>query len=268
MNKAIQLGELNLVKESQIIFDFIGDETNVDSLISRFKQYFIFGGFKVSEEKEITYSDDYYDTIDGYCKKSSQTLRVRTDFKGYTAIVKKPAKNDLGIQTREEIKIQIPNAEVLSQFKDNSFERLVAKHLPSFVGMKFLHILTISNTRREFVVSKRNYKYAVRFDVFDFALPNSSVKSRKQTELEIKVLNAKDSQDIVDLRDRIAGVFTNLTYLNESKYQRAQGFLRRYQTNPVYKVYKLLSEHVILTMIIMLIGIIGSIASVYGVLFS
>lgn len=267
MNEKIETTKTNLVTGSQIIFDFSGDELRIDSLISRFKEYFMFGGFSVSEEKAISYSDDYYDTADGYCRKSSQTLRIRTNYKGYTAIIKKPAKSDLGIQTRDGVHVPIPNAEVLSKLKSTNFERLIEEHLPSFKGMDLLHVLTISNNRREFIVSKRNSKYVVRFDVFDFGLPNSSVKSRKQTEIEIKVLNVKDTHNVAILRDRIAGVFTNLKYLHDSKYHRAQKFLRRYQTNLVYKLYKLLSEHVILTTIILIIGVVGSVASIYGVVF-
>jgi len=252
--------------ETQIIFTFNERDYSLSSFFSSIKSLFLYGGYKVFKEKSINYTDTYYDSVDGYCIKSQNSLRVRQDHKGYSYVIKRPARNNLGIQNREEVKGPIKDEAELELITRSNFSEILSKYMPSFLGVDFEKSVIISNSRREFSASKNNESYKIRLDTYQYKLPNSKVTSKPNVELEIKVVSTDSDEVIGNLRDDLIGIYPHLKYLHASKFSRAESFVDKYQTSLLHKLYRLTKDHAALAIAITILGTIGSIASIIGLL--
>jgi hypothetical protein len=249
---------------NQIIFTFDEEKYSSDNLFSSVRHLFIYGEYEVSEEKIVQYKDTYYDSIDGDCIKSQITLRVRENHKGYLFIIKRPSGNDLGVQKREKIQGKIKNGDELKQLINSNFHDIFSKHIPQFLDKVFVPVVEILNARKEFTVTKNCESYVVRLDNYQFKLPSSNIKDKKEIELELKVLVPTSAEKANELRDHIKKIYPNLKYLHSSKFSRAEKFIDRYRTNIVHKAFKLLSDNALISLFLIVVGVLGSLASIAG----
>lgn len=142
----IQLGEKTQIK----LFASLQSQ-NIDQLSETIQGIFGLGAYNVTPETQKNITDDYYDTESLELYKDHALLRIRRDQGEPSIIAKSILSQSRGQFKRKEFEQKISEKTLQNEVATN-FSAITKEAFPDLIGKRFLHMLKITNERRNFLL--------------------------------------------------------------------------------------------------------------------